>query len=212
MTWIRENLRKFHGPTIPRKLHIITGDVPPDYVFEYISKWKELMPDWEIRHWRDEHVTEEEFPPDIVERIKMCEKGAQRADIMRYFIIEKYGGFYADSDVKPHRSLEPLRFMFSDVILCHDNGIEWEYIINAFFGASPNHPIMKRACELCRTVSINSPTDISHETGPRLLGVAVSETRPADERKYTLLPTEYLYVNHWNNDRFGQHLYAHSWK
>jgi len=211
MSWITEHLQHFNTQIIPRKLHIITGDTPPDYAIEYIAQWKALMPDWEIRHWKDEHVTEEEFPADIVEKIKSCEKGAQRADIMRYFIVEKHGGFYVDSDVKPHRSLEPLRFMSADIILCHDNIVEWEYVINAFFGGVAHHPLLQHACEMARNAQLNTG-DIHFKTGPHLWGIAVSQVPPPDGKKYMLLPTEYFYVNEWNNNRFAQHLYAASWR
>ena len=212
MSVITEHIQTFYDPTIPRKLHIIWIGTPiPNYLTENMLRWGELMPDWDIYLWKHENITEEHFPTDIIERINMCEKYAQRADIMRCFIIEKYGGFYVDADITPHRSLEPLRFMRSDVILCHDNAVTWDFIMNSFFGVTQNHPLMKTACELCRTTSINVG-NISHYTGPGLLGVAVAKTPPPDGRKYLLLSTEYFYLNKWNNNRFGEHLYAHTWK
>ena len=95
---------------IPKIVHIIwVGENDsPTYFNSHILEWKVLMPDWEIRVWKNEDITIEHFPEKIIERINSCIKGAQKADIMRYFIIEKYGGVYVDSDIIPHRSFEPL--------------------------------------------------------------------------------------------------------
>jgi mannosyltransferase OCH1-like enzyme len=213
MSWIQNNIELLNESNlIPRILHLIwVGPPMPTNVLEYIQEWKALMPDWTIRIWGNEDISETNFPEHIVAKILSCKKEAQKSDIMRYFIIEKYGGVYVDTDVKPHRSLDPIRYMRSDVVLCHDNDLTWEYIINAFFAAVPNHPLMNLACEYASNANLNTP-DIHMYTGPRLLGEAVKNLPPSNGSKYLLLPTHYFYVNEWNNNRFAQHLYAHSWK
>jgi mannosyltransferase OCH1-like enzyme len=102
-------------PIIPNLLHMIwVGEKEaPDYVGKHYDQWKTLMPEWTVRLWTNADLPEGEFPAAILPRIAEAKKGAQKADIMRYFIVYKYGGVYMDADVVPHRSLDP-------VVLCHE--------------------------------------------------------------------------------------------
>lgn len=197
---------------IPRILHIIwVGDRdPPDYVLENIKKWTTLMPHWNIKFWTNNDLTITHFPLNIISLIDTVKKGAQKADIMRYFIMEKYGGVYVDTDVTPYRSLEPLitQLHNTDAILCHDLDLTWKYISIGFFAAIPNHPIFKTATEICNHVIINTE-DIHMQTGPRLLGEAVARTQ--FHTKTILLPVKFFYRNINYDGRLGNHFYAKEW-
>ena len=140
--------------------------------------------------------------------LKIVEKGAQKADIMRYFIIEKYGGIYLDSDITPHLSMKPLiNIENANVILCHDLPLTWEYISIGFFAAVPHHPLFQTTCQLCYHAKLNTD-DLHLHTGPRLLGDAVSKLK---NNKIVLLPTKFFYRNENYDGRFGHHFYAKDW-
>lgn len=113
-----------HHTRIPQILHIVWvgSNQKPETFDGYVSKWRELMPHWNIRVWGNDDITEEHFPSDIVEKIHMTTGGAQKCDIMKYHIIEKYGGVYIDADVEPHRSLDPIIYDLNnaDIVICHD--------------------------------------------------------------------------------------------
>jgi hypothetical protein len=196
---------------IPRILHLIwVGDKEePFYFNNHVSKWKELMPNWEIRVWKNNDITTDHFPLSILDVLNRVEKGAQKADIIRYFIIEKYGGIYVDSDITPHRSLEPFikQLPETDVILCHDIPISWQYIMNAFFGAIPHHPIFQTACNFCYHLIINTE-DIHLQTGPRLLGASIFLNEIPN---IMVLKSKYFYHNQNYDGRFGNHFYAKNW-
>jgi|GEM_PF-6242527 len=199
---------------IPRILHIIwlnsnTNPIRrPNYVDENIGKWKDIMPDWEIKVWTENNIND--LPLNALEQIQKAEKGAQKADIARYFIIEKYGGLYVDTDVIPYRNLEPLlSFENSELILCHDIPVSWTYISIGFFGAIPHHPVLKTACEMAKIAELNT-CDIHMKTGPRLFGQAVYDTQITNQ-KYLLLPSKYFYHNNDYTLRFGNHFYAKEW-
>lgn len=208
---------------IPPLLHMIwVGDAErPSYVDTALSEWQRLMPTWEARLWTNADITEEHFPTDIVQLIHAATKGAQKADIMRYYIVEKYGGVYVDSDVTPHKSLEPLRWLTSDIVICHDLPVTWNYISIGFFAAAPHHPVLIRACQLCHSVRINT-ADIHLQTGPRLLGEAIATT-PVIGR-VSLLDVYFFYRNRAGEQicdgtiratdfdgRLGTHWYAKTW-
>ena len=196
---------------IPRILHLIwVGEnAAPHYFHSNVSKWKELMPLWEVRVWSNSDITIEHFPEDIIDLLGRVKKGAQKADIMRYFIIEKYGGVYMDSDVTPHRSLEPLITQIPDAkaIICHDIPLTWQYISIGFFAAVPHHPLFQLSSQLVYSARINTE-DLHMHTGPRLFGEAVSRI---SGNPIVLLPTEFFYRNLDFNERFGNHFYAKEW-
>jgi mannosyltransferase OCH1-like enzyme len=196
---------------IPRIAHLIwVGDNPrPNYFDSNVNKWRELMPLWQIRVWTNADITLEHFPEKVIELLSKVQKGAQKADIMRYFIMEKYGGVYLDSDVTPHTSLESLKTKIPDAqaVLCHDIPLTWQYISIGFFAAVPNHPLFKLTTELVFQSTINTE-DLHMHTGPRLLGEAVYQL---SGHKIVLLPSLYFYHNVNYNERFGHHFYAKEW-
>jgi mannosyltransferase OCH1-like enzyme len=198
---------------IPRILHLIWvgPDSAPESLNEYIIKWHKLIPNWEIRLWTNNDINTTEFPPGIVDKINSATKGAQKADIMRYFIVEKYGGFYADADIIPHNSLEPLVTNLTDanMVICHDIPVTWGYMANSFFGAIPNHPVMRYVSELCYNAIINTD-DVHLQTGPRLFGWAISEI-PLSQEKLYVLPHTAFYYNDRATYKFGKHTYAKMW-
>lgn len=201
---------------IPRIIHLIwVGKTDAPAFFDlHIIKWQELMPNWEIRVWKNKDITIEHFPEKIINILQNVKKGAQKADIMRYFIIEKYGGIYLDSDITPNKSLEPLMEIDTKIILCHDMPLTWEYIQIAFFAAEPCHPLFKIASELCYSANINGD-HLYIDTGPRLFGQAMFKL---DENKIEteineiiLLPSKFFYYNENYEGRFGNHFYAKMW-
>lgn len=209
--WIQNHiqLRRINKP---RVLHLIWvgKSKQPDYLDRHIIKWKELMPEWTIRLWTNEDLTEEEIEPNVLSKIKEAEKGTQKADILKYYVVWKYGGIYVDADTEPTRSLEPILYM-SDLVICHHNEITWPYIAVGFFAACPNHPVLRRSVDICMNAQLN--TDEPHmTTGPRVFGQAVSEIPPSNE-KYTMLDLECFYwpEGGMTPNRFGSHFFAGSW-
>lgn len=209
--WIQNHIEPVRQ-YIPRLLHLVwVGKASrPDYLDKHILKWTELMPHWTIRLWTNEDLTDSEIDIDVLSRIHEADKGTQKADILKYYIVWKYGGIYVDADVEPTRSLEPLLFM-SDLVICHHAEVVWEYIGVGFFAASQNHPVLKKAVENCMVAQLNTP-EPNMTTGPRAFGMAVASV-PPPAKKYTLLEVDAFY---WPEggitpNRFGSHFFARSW-
>lgn len=202
---------------IPRKLHLIwVGDSDaPDYAKTNFDTWKSLMPDWDCKLWVNEDITSDVFPVDLVHS---ATKGAQKADIMRYFILKKFGGVYMDTDVTPHRSLEPIVHM-GDFVACHDMEITWRFVSTGFIACVPEHHIIAKVCDRCHTATLNT-YDVHMQTGPRLFGDVVVDY----PQEVVFLSTEHFYRNVkgdvWLDrstrvddveHRFGNHFYAKCW-
>lgn len=197
---------------IPRILHLIWigNKEQPDYLMEHLSKWKILMPNWQIILWTNSDLIEEKFPSNILDLLNKVNSGAQKADILRYFIVEKYGGVYLDLDIVPNKSLEPIIKQLSNtsLVICHDLEITWKYVINAFFAAVPNHPVLKTACYICENNLVINTEDIHMHSGPRLFGECISLNQKSD---IICLPSNLFYHNLNYDNRFGMHLYAKNW-
>ena len=134
---------------IPKKLHMIWvgNDLAPEYVQKNFLKWKELMPEWECKLWTNNDLLDNEsnrllFPLNF---IQISTIPAQKADIMRYFIIKNFGGVYVDADITPYKSLNPILEKGS-FVACHDLPITWGYISIGFFAATPKHFLMIEIC------------------------------------------------------------------
>jgi mannosyltransferase OCH1-like enzyme len=197
---------------IPKRLHLIwlNSNVNPiqrpAYFDQNVQKWRELMPDWEISVWSDDNL---DLCPEALTKISEACQGAQKADIARYFIIEKYGGFYSDADITPLNCLDSLLCFSHQLIVCHDIPVTWEYIAIGFFGAIPHHPAIQTACNLAMQAQLNT-SDLHLKTGPRLFGLAIWATDLAPQ-KCLLLPPQCFYHNKDNPYRFGLHFYAKEW-
>lgn len=198
---------------IPLKFHMIwvgTKDIP-EYAVRNFLNWKKMMPHWEERLWTNQDINLSEFSQEVIDKINQANSGAQKADIMRYFILEKYGGFYIDMDTIPVRTLDPLVYSGEDVILYHDNELTWNYICNSPIGITPHHPLLKEACKRVMAVELNTH-DIHMYSGPHLWGTVVSEIPPENQKKYTILHCKFFskYIEY--DSKFGVHTYAASWR
>ncbi len=195
---------------IPAILHLIwLGErTVPQYCLDHVAMWKTLMPHWQVKLWRNDDVAE--FSEEVRGLIEQAHVGAQKADILRAFVVEKYGGMYVDADTVPKRSLDCVRALNEPVVLCHDIPFYWPYLSSAFFAAAPHHPLLLHYCSLMLQpgVLLNTP-DIHMHTGPRLLGEAVW-TAPGKDTYY-MLPSQAFYLNETTPDALGVHTYANTW-
>ena len=198
------DMAKTEGGTIPRILHLIWFGEMQEYVANNLKRWKELMPHWTIKLWTDKDL--EVFPHEVRHKINVTHIFAQKSDILRMFILKKYGGVYVDTDVEPHASLDPIIALNYDIVLFHEQIISWEYITQFFIAAIPNHPALHTACHMALNAPVN-PGDIHQQTGPQLWGMAIANSIMTP-KKYAVLPFDTFL----GAGIFGNHEYMHSWK
>ena len=102
--------RKINGkvaPPLPKIIHQQwkTDKIPEGVFTEYHAQWKKLFPEPQYKHmlWTDDSgrkLIAEHFPW-FLDAFDGYSMNIQRADSMRYFILYKYGGLYADLDYEP---------------------------------------------------------------------------------------------------------------
>lgn len=112
---------------IPKLIHHIwIGDnkISPTYL-EFIEKWKGMYSDYSFLYWNNEMVKDSGIITEDIEKYFNSNINiALKADLLRFKILEKFGGLYIDVDT------EPLRRM-PDTILSYD----------FFSGYQPNNEI-----------------------------------------------------------------------
>lgn len=93
------------------KIHQIwIGDTIPEDILKYTNKMKEMNPEYEYKLWTNKDLVE--F--GLVELFEQSEYTIKMtktyiANIMRFKILTKYGGWHIDADVEPLSPLSKLK-------------------------------------------------------------------------------------------------------
>lgn len=97
--------RDTRAQTIPKTMHMLwIGDSPiPPYAKENMKRWQDLNPDYELRFWKNNTVEKHGFSEISLFRDSIS-MGA-RVDILRYLVLERFGGIYIDMDMVPVRPI-----------------------------------------------------------------------------------------------------------
>jgi hypothetical protein len=183
-------------PLIPRKLHLIwIGDSPmsPEAQKNY-NTWVRLMGTaWQIRLWTNDDLHDGQFNSEVLHCIHSARHGMQKADILRYQILSKEGGWYFDLDFEPLQSIEPLALLLSreDLILCHEEESRTNKISNGFFACSTGNTHISATAAAVLTQPLNKgDLDVFHivkNTGPIFFNSMLNDATAF------FLPTRLLY-------------------
>ena len=143
------------APKIPKILHQIWLGYkrPPDYFYAFRDKWQAMHPDWEYKLWTDNDL--DSLSLELRDLIEASPNFAEKSDILRAELLERFGGLYVDVDMDPQYVLSELNHKydfyagleFPHTIATTDNRI-WVGI--SIIGSAPHHPIMKRWKEYIR--------------------------------------------------------------
>mgnify|MGYP006285064811 CR=1 FL=1 len=182
----KENSEK-ESVNIPKYIHMIwVGNKPiPDIYQKCIKIWKEMHPDFKFKLWKNEDLTEDNFP-SIFKYLKKCQCPAQMADIMRIEIIYRNGGIYLDCDIKPIKKLNNILRMGS-LVVCNESTNN-NVMSTGFFASCSYHPAMKAYLELLQTVDWKNKK-INEQTGPYRWMEALTKSKS----KYIKLPIKAFY-------------------
>lgn len=153
-------------PLIPKIIHFIwLGPKPlPEKYLDNIQSWHTHNPTYRILVWSDR----QKELPDYVEAHLIQELSLQcakefseasnwgeKADLIRYELLNQIGGIYSDTDVVCHTSFDPFVYNFEFCIGMEDF---WPLIIdmrllwvmkagNCLIGSIPHHPIWKKTLD-----------------------------------------------------------------
>ncbi len=112
---------------IPKFIHHIwigTNPFPSVYI-DYLNRWKSLYPDYNFVFWNNQLVESTNIVSDDIKKYYYSDCNiALKTDLLRFKILEKFGGIYVDADTEPLKRMP-------------DNVLNY----NFFSGYQPNNEI-----------------------------------------------------------------------
>lgn len=199
---------------IPQIFHRIwVGDKPiPDQFERFWQTWHEQHPGWEFRTWTDANIAE--FGPDCERLCREARNHVERADVLRFFIVAKYGGVYLDTDFACVKNIEPLLAGW-ELVSAWENETS---IASGFFAAIPNHPVLVKLVAQLSVSSIDRTKNQMETAGPTVWTKAI-DPKAAGVR---LLPFHLFYSVPYTQrhnpdakhhpDAYAVHWWSHLWE
>ena len=195
---------------IPKIIHQIWSgiDEPLPQFFRLLSEtWKKHYPDWEYILW-DNHKMNKfilDFYPDYKIIYDKFPYNVQRWDAIRYLILNKLGGLYADFD---YESIKPLTGVIKESECCF--GLEPQshsrlltknvgYVVgNALMLSVPGHPFMQKIIDTVfvkdNVIQGKTPRDIFilNTTGPWMLTYLYEGLSAKEKENIYTIPAKYV--------------------
>lgn len=201
--------------TIPKVFHRIWfGGPEPAEHRPWAASWLRLHPDWELRTWTEENL------PALRNQASFdaAVQPAQRSDIARYELLERFGGVYLDCDFE---ALKPIDELLGGVtFFCASEDEVWLSI--GIIGCVPGDAVMRTViAELPASVTRNAGRAINVQTGPQFFTRVVNAARSGrDPQPVTVFPSALFYPYHFSEperegddfpDAYAIHHWGHGW-
>ncbi len=124
-----------------KKIHYIwLGSDLPFKNSQIVEEWKELMPDFEYYFWNESNISQ--YNCLFLKQCIRKKAYAFAADYLRLRIVNDFGGFYLDTDMKILKSLSSIEvgdFMIGEVVVGRTN---W-----GIFYSKPNSEVLGKCIE-----------------------------------------------------------------
>lgn len=190
---------------IPKILHQIWIGPKPAPT-NLMRTWKEKHPDFEYILWDERELIQRGFQTECQEPLQWMKEINGQADILRWEILYKYGGYFVDAD---SICIEPFDFVFENATAFatfENENIRAGLVATGTMGFIPGHPLCYDIIQWMRTSE--EAKRLIHETrawysvGPGLL------TRMLDTGKYkdfTVFPSYMFLPNHFTGLKYTGH-------
>jgi len=118
---------------------------------ELSKKMMEFHPDWKYMFWNDESVSKLEMPQNVKDSYDFYGKindYVAQCDVIRFYLIYKFGGIYLDVDFEVREGLNSLKLEQYDAFICyHDSDNRLETFPNGIMGCKKGNDIFKYIVE-----------------------------------------------------------------
>jgi len=139
---------------IPKTIHRIwIGDPEPNWLREFGDSWRTHHPDWSHLRWTDRVESETDrdiqslMPLDNHDIWEQAERWVDRghlyqlkSDLLRYTILNRFGGLYVDADFLCLKPIDPL---VKDLRCFAAWELEGMWAANGLLGSTPAHPFIQ---------------------------------------------------------------------
>ena len=155
-----------HLKMIPKIIHLIwLGKKRPEKFNITLNEIKRINNDYEIKEWNDNNINFELVQKDFFDK---TENVGSKSDILRFEILNKYGGIYMDYDFIQIKKFDEL-LNYDFFIGSGSENETW----NSIVGSISNHKICK---DFLQGLSKNTPV-IKNENGDEA-GMVMHKTGP----------------------------------
>lgn len=205
------------SPRIPKIIHQIwLGSPFPEKYKTWQTTWLEHHPDWTYMLWTDENS--KDFPMYNRELFDKVKNFGEKADILRYELLYKFGGLYIDVDFACLENFDVLHdyYDFYTGVQPLDCGVL--STANGLIGSIPEHPILKD----CITTLRNDQhyPEVFMRTGPVHFTKSFMRCAGTGSTIDIAFPTSFFYplgLSHHKKierrpETFAVHFWAGSWK
>lgn len=220
---------------IPKILHQIwIGDanLAPK---KLMNTWKDKNPELEYIFWNEEEIEKRKLDlQPYIHRINEMEEMNGKADILRWIILQKYGGIFCDADsicIEPiddflismpcFASLENEKVRGAGWSQNHEHSDiyahKYPLIALGCIGFPPNHPLVNDALSWIKMncVSVQKTSKRAwHTVGPGLITKLYFERyekMPTQKYDLSILPSHYFLPKHYSGVNYTGHdkIYAY---
>jgi len=182
---------KKNSNKIPKIIHQIwigPKTLPLKYK-KWMNSWQLLNPDWDYIFWDNDRIKELEITDLIA--YKKSKNFGFKSDLLRYEILNKYGGLYADTDFECLKKLPA--YLLNYNFVCASVYDFKPIINNAIILAQPNSPLIN---DLLNKIKLNKKIHKMHvfdASGPYLLTRLYFDLKDKEKDKIMILPSNYFY-------------------
>lgn len=150
---------------IPNTLHFLWVGSPEP--MKYLNSWKTKHPLWTVRMWDENSAMK---ATGI--HVNHIENPWVKSMVLRLALLEKFGGVYADYDLKCIKSCDDVAQQGSPLFMVHNSS---DFIKNrnhapdsivrwSFMGAEANHPFLREVLDYILGVDITGHASSSHSS------------------------------------------------
>jgi mannosyltransferase OCH1-like enzyme len=214
---------------IPKIIHHIwIGNKSfPEEFKEFRYKWIDMYPDYNFIFWNEKLVESSKLIDESIFKYYYSDcKIALKSDLLRFKILEKFGGIYIDTDTEPLKKMGD-EFLNDEFF----SGIQKPYsqIAIGMMGSEPNNKLVK---EYNTSVLYNIEDNIKQNgkltdelwkiTGPQFFDEICNKYKELNG--YRFYESDYFYPYGWNElerryenfketcpHAYSVHHWAHSW-
>lgn len=187
---------------IPKIIHQIWIG-PKKCPLKLINTWRERHPPsdgWTHFLWGNEDIAK--FKIQNLRHFNAIEEWAGKADVWRYEILLRHGGFFVDADSICIRKLDDFLFE-NETFACFENEIVRPNLVaNGYIGVSENHPLMQALVD-----SLSTTTSVTYaetrrrawqNTGPLFFTQTIIQHQP----RMTIYPSHLFIPDHYTGQKY----------
>lgn len=207
---------------IPKIIHYcwFGGNPKSELILKCIESWKKFAADYKIIEWNENNFDLNKYK--YVRQAYDKGKFAFVSDVVRFDVLNKYGGVYLDTDVE---LLAPIdSFMNSSMFMGFDK--RNKVASGLIFGSISNHPILADVLTYYDTTpfimsngNIDTTTVVTILSDVLTANGYVLDGKMIKDESLTVYPSEYFDPLDYENEKLtitkntiAIHYYAGSWK